>query len=83
MKARKASFYLFNDYTGKQSNFLVVLLIPGAKPNTTVFIQFDYLHYQYDAVPDDLSDLRVFPYPDDQTTYVDFTKKILKTLKIE
>jgi hypothetical protein len=82
-EGKEGQIYLFNDYTSKQSNFLIDLLIPGAKPNTTVFIQFDYLHYQYDNIPDDLSELRVFPYPDDQATYVDFTKKILKTLKIE
>ena len=82
-EGKEGQLYLINDYAAKQSNFLVVLLIPGAKPNTTVFIQFDYFHYLYDNVPDDLSELRVFPYPDDQATYVDFTKKILKTLKIE
>lgn len=82
-EGKEGQLYIFNGYASKQSNFFIDLLIPGAKPNTTVFIQFDYLHYQYDEVPDDLSDLRVFPYPDDMNTYLDFSKKILKTLKIE
>ena len=62
---------------------MVVLLIPGSKPGTTVFVQFNYFKYTYESiVPDDFSELRFFVYPDDQKAYEKFTKQYLKTLKI-
>lgn len=80
---KEGDLYLVDDFQPQQSGFLIAWLCPGAKPGTTVFIQFNYYKFEYDEVPDDLSDLKVFQYADDLTTYLDFTKGILKTLKIE
>ena len=81
---KTGEIYTVNDIAPQQTSFLVVLLIPGAKPGTTVFIQFNYYKYTYESiVPDDYTELRFFVYPDDQKTYIDFTKTFLKTLKIQ
>jgi hypothetical protein len=80
---KTGELYLVNDFASQQSNFMIVFIAPGNKPGTSNFIQFNYYKYSYDAIPDDLNELKVFGFPDDQKEYVDFTKKVLKTLKVQ
>jgi hypothetical protein len=82
-EGKEGDLYQIDDFQPQQSGYLVIWMMPGAKPGTTVFVQFNYYKFEYDEVPDDISDLKVFQYPDDLLTYMDFTKKMLKTLKIE
>lgn len=82
-EGKQGELYLSNDISTEQSNFLITLIVAGNKPGFTETIQFNYYHYNYEtSYPDDLLELRVFAFPDDQAAYVDFTKKVLKTLKI-
>jgi hypothetical protein len=75
---------LINDIQTNQSNFIALLLIPGNSPSTTHFVQFNYIHYTYETnYPDDLMELKMFVYPDDQQAFIDFTKAILKTLRVK
>ncbi|HWB62594.1 MAG TPA: hypothetical protein VG603_03715 [Chitinophagales bacterium] len=79
----EGEIYLVDDFQPQQSNFSVIFMAPGTKPGATIFIQFNYYHFMYDnALPDDMNDLKVFSFPDDQAAYVDFTKNILKTLRV-
>ena len=81
-QGNKGELYFINDYQPQQTSFYVALFIPGTKPGTSYFVQFNYYKFIYDTtLPDELSDLKVFQFPDDQTTYVDFSKKFLKTFK--
>ena len=82
-EGKTGELYYINDIAPQQTGFWVVLLIPGNKPGTTVFVQFNYYKYTYESiVPEDYTELRFFVYPDDQKAYEKFTKQYLKTLKI-
>lgn len=82
-EGKSGEIYTVSDIAPQQTSFLVMLLIPGAKPGTTVFVSFNYVRYTYESVvPDDYTELRYFVYPDDQKAYVDFTKTFFKTLQI-
>lgn len=82
-EGKTGEIYTVNDIAPQQSSFLVFLVIPGTKPGTTAFVQFNYLRYTYESVvPDDYTELKFFTYPDDQKAYVDFTKTFFKTLQI-
>ncbi len=82
-EGKTGEIYTVNDIAPQQTSFIEFLLIPGNKPGTTVLVQFTYTRYTYESVvPDDYTELRFFVYPDDQKTYVDFTKTFFKTLQI-
>jgi hypothetical protein len=83
-EGKQGELYYINDIQPQQTNFIIALLIPGTKPGTVILNQFLYLKYTYDSnIPDDMQDLRLFTYPDDEKTYVDFTKKMMKTFKTQ
>ena len=82
-EGKTGEIYTVNDIAPQQTSFKVFLLIPGAKPGSTVYVEFNYYKYTYESVvPDDYTELRFFVYPDDQKAYVDFTKTFFKTLQI-
>ena len=80
-QGKQGEVYVVNDITADQSNLIVALIIPGIKPGTTSYVQFNYYHYNYE-IADDLMEMRVLGFADDQKEFVDFTKKIFKTLKM-
>jgi hypothetical protein len=83
-QGKQGELNYINDIAPQQSTYIVLFTTPGAKPGTTVFVQFSYIKYTYESVvPDDFTELRQFVYPDDQKTYQDFTKRFIKTLKIQ
>jgi len=83
-EGKQGELYYVNDIAPQQTTFEVLFLTPGAKPGSTVFVQFNYIKYTYESVvPDDYTELRYFVYPEDQKTYENFTKKYLTTLKIK
>ena len=83
-QGKTGDLYFIHDIQTLQSGFTALLLIPGASPNTVTFVYFNYFHYVYETTyPEDMLEWRTFIYPEDQQTYIDFTKKILKTLVIK
>ena len=83
-EGKQGQLYYANDIAPQQTTFIVLFVTPGAKPGTTVFVQFNYIKYTYESiVPEDYTELRLFVYPDDQKTYENFTKKYIRTLKIQ
>ena len=83
-EGKQGEKYLLNDIQTNQSNFIVILLIPGTVPNTTNYVQVGYTRYTYETtLPEDMMELKMFVYPDEQDSYVAFTKAILKTLVIK
>lgn len=79
----QGDLYLIHDIQAQQANFIILYLVPGAKPGSTNFVEMQYYKYIYETTfPDDIMDWRTFLYPDDQQVYVDFTKKMLKTLVV-
>ena len=83
-QGRTGDIYFMHDIQTQQTNFITLLLLPGTNPGTVTFVQLNYLHYVYEtSYPDDIMEWRLFVYPDDQQTYIDFTKKMLKTLVIK
>jgi hypothetical protein len=83
-EGKQGEVYYINDIAPQQTTFIVLFTTPGAKPGTTVFVQFSYIKYTYESiVPDDYTELRLFVYPTDQKTYQDFTNKFIRTLKIQ
>lgn len=82
-EGRTGELYCINDIQPQQSNFVLLLLIPGADGKSSHFVDFRYYRFNYESnIPDDITEWRMFLYPDEQQAYVDFTKKILKTLVI-
>ncbi|MCW5909200.1 MAG: hypothetical protein KIS94_15145 [Chitinophagales bacterium] len=82
-EGRKGELYYINDIQSQQSNFVMLLLIPGADGKSSHFVDFRYYRFNYESnIPDDMTEWRMFIYPDEQQAYVDFTKKILSTLII-
>jgi hypothetical protein len=72
-----------NDIQINQSNFIGLLLVPGANPSSTHYVQFNYIHYTYETnYPEDMMELKMFVYPDEQQAFIDFTKGIFKTLVV-
>jgi hypothetical protein len=83
-QGRQGEVTFINDIQTNQSNLLALLLIPGTSPATTHFVQITYVHYTYETTyPEDPLELKMFVYPDEQQAYIDFTKEILKSLKIQ
>jgi hypothetical protein len=83
-QGQKGDLYFINDIQSQQSNFIVLLLIPGPTPGGSTFAQFQYYRYIYETTfPEDVMEWKFFTYPDDEQAYVDFTKKILKTFVIK
>jgi hypothetical protein len=82
-QGKDGELYLFHDIQAQQSNYIILFMIPGAKPGTVQFVQFQFYKYIYETTfPDDIMEWRTFVYPDDQKAYVDFAKKIIKSLVI-
>ncbi len=83
-QGKEGVIYYINDIEKLQSNFTVLLVVPGNIPNTTAFVQINYFHYNYETTfPEDLFEWRMFPYEEDRQEYIDFTQKILKTFVIK
>lgn len=81
---RSGKLYYIHDIQSQQSGFIVLLLLPGADAKSVTFVLFNYFHYAYETtLPEDPLELRMFTYAEDQQTYIDFTKGILKTLVIK
>jgi len=77
---KKATLHFFQDFEAKQTSFIVLMLLPDAEKGVTYFTQFNYIKYNYETeLPEDLMDLKVFVYPDEQQIFIDFTKERLKT----
>jgi hypothetical protein len=82
-QGKTGELYFMNDIQTTQSNFIALLLIPGPNAASTHFVQFSYIHYTYETtLPEDALELKMFVYPDEQQVFIDFTKNILQTLKI-
>lgn len=76
--------YTMQDVEDNQSNYIILLVLPSAKAGSTDFVQFTYTRYIYETdFPEDIMELKAFEYPDEQTEYLNFTKRILKTLVIK
>ncbi len=83
-QGKTGELYFMHDIQTLQAGFTALLLIPGTAPNSVTFVYFNYYHYVYETTyPEDILEWRTFLYPEDQQTYIDFTKKILKTLVIK
>jgi len=68
----------------QQAGFVALLLVPGAAANTVTFVYINYFHYVYEtSFPEDVLEWRTFVYAEDQQTYEDFTRKIMKSLVIK
>lgn len=83
-EGKQGEIIYLTDIAPQQTTFIALFTTPGVKPGTTVFVQFSYIRYTYESiVPDDYTEIRFFVYPDDQKTYENFTKKYIRTLKIQ
>ena len=82
-QGKTGDVYLIHEIQAQQASFIVLFVVPGDVPNSIHFVQVLYYKYIYETTfPDDIMDWRTFLYPDDQQTYVDFTKGMFKTLII-
>ena len=80
----KGDLYLLHDISNEQSALCVLFLAPAADPAKTIFAQINYIRYNYETTyPEDPLEWKMFVYEDEQKTYVDFTKSMLKTLRIQ
>jgi len=83
-QGRTGEIYFLHDIQTQQAGFVSLLLLPSADGTKTTFVQLNYWHYVYETtLPEDPLELRVFVYAEDQQTYMDFNKKMLKTLVIK
>jgi len=83
-EGRAGEIYFIHDVQPLQSGLTVLLLLPGADSKSVTFVQVSYFRYLYETtLPEDVMELRMFTYPDDQEAYIDFSKKMLKTLVIK
>lgn len=82
-QGKTGEIFFIHDIQTQQAGFCTLLLIPTEGGTKTTFVQLTYWHYVYETTfPEDILEWRTFVYPDDQQTYIDFTKKMLKTLVI-
>jgi len=78
-----AELYFYNDIESKQSSLIVLMIVPAANGTSNHFIQVAYTRYNYDTtLPEDINEWKTFVYESEQQAYIDFTKGILKTLRI-
>lgn len=83
-QGKKGELLILNDIQSQRSDYIILLLIPGDVANTSTYVQFTYTRYAYeDEFPEDIMEWRTFIYPDEEQEYINFTKKILKTLVIK
>lgn len=83
-QGKQGEVYYINDIQSQQSGFIMLYVIPGDAPGTTIFVQFEYFRYIYETeFPEDIMEWRCFIYPDEQQAYIDFTKKIMQTLMVK
>lgn len=81
-QGKTGELFFIHDIQTQQAGFSTLLLLPDGSSKTT-FVQLTYWHYVYETTfPEDILEWRTFVYPDDQQIYIDFTKKMLKTLVI-
>lgn len=79
----KGDLYLLHDIDPKQSSLVVLFLAASVDPAKTHFAQINYLRYNYETTyPEDPLEWKMFVYEDEQQAYVNFTKSILKTLRV-
>lgn len=80
---KKATLHYFQDFEAKQTSFVVLMLLADAEKGLTYFTQFNYIKYNYETeLPEDLMDLKVFTYPDEQQLFINFTKERLATFHV-
>lgn len=83
-QGRKGEVYYIHDIQSQTAGFIILLLLPSDDGKAVTFVQFNYSHYVYETtLPEDVLELRLFTYPEDQQEYINFTKGILKTLVIK
>lgn len=83
-QGRAGEICFIHDIQSQQTGMVALLLLPSADGLKTTFVQLTYSHYVYEtSYPEDIMEWRMFIYPEDQQTYVDFTKKMLKTLMVK
>lgn len=83
-QGKTGELLILNDIQAQKSEYIILLLIPGTVPNTSTYAQFTYTRYVYETdFPEEIMEWRTFIYQDEEQEYIDFTKKILKTLVIK
>ena len=83
-QGKTGELYYLNDIDPKQSALTILYLVPTADGTKTNFAQFSYIRYNYETTyPEDILEWKTFVYADEQKAYIDFTKKILKTMRIQ
>lgn len=83
-QGKSGELVYYQDVDSKQSAFIVLMLLPDAAKGVTYSVQFNYIRYNYETnYPEDPLEWRTFLYQDEQQSYVDFTKNILKTFKVK
>lgn len=83
-QGKTGELLILNDIQTQKSEYIILLLVPGADANSTTYVQFTYTRYVYETeFPEDIKEWRAFIYEDEEAEYVNFTKKILKTLVIK
>lgn len=83
-QGQKGELLAINDVQSQRSDYIILLLIPRVDGKETTYVQFTYTRYAYeDEMAADPFEWRTFVYPDEEQEYIDFTKKILKTLVIK
>lgn len=83
-QGRKGELYYIHDIQAQTTGFIVLLLLPSADGKAVTFAQFNYSHYVYETtLPEDVMELRMFTYAEDQQEYINFTKGILKTMVVK
>ncbi len=83
-QGKVGELFFMHDIQTQQAGFVALLLVPGAAANTVTFVYINYFHYVYEtSFPEDVLEWRTFVYAEDQQTYIDFTKKIMKSLVIK
>ena len=80
----KGDLLLFHDVSNEQSALNILFLAPATDHSKTFFAQVNYIRYNYETTfPEDPLEWKMFVYEDEQKSYVDFTKNIIKTLQIQ
>lgn len=77
--------FLFHDIDAKQSGLIILFVAPSpTDPAKSYFAQIIYLRYNYETTfPEDPLEWKMFVYDEEQQEYIQFTKNILKTLRVD
>ncbi len=83
-QGKTGELLILNDIQAQKSEYIILLLIPGADASSTTYAQFTYTRFVYETeFPEEIMEWRPFIYQDEEQEYINFTKKILKTLVIK